>query len=58
MDGREALSSNNDGDGYAGADEQPDMTKGVSANLHNNLWGTAFPQYYGDDGQARFQIVI
>lgn len=43
---------------YARSDEQPDMTKGISANLHNNLWGTAFPQYYGFDGQARFQIVI
>ena len=23
---------------------QPDMTGGVHWNLHNNLWGTAFPQ--------------
>eukprot|EP00300_Choanocystis_sp_HF-7_P000557 c10457_g2_i1.p2 GENE.c10457_g2_i1~~c10457_g2_i1.p2 ORF type:complete len:123 (+),score=30.73 c10457_g2_i1:3-371(+) len=29
---------------------------GMHANLFNNLWGTAFPQYYEDDGLFRFRI--
>ena len=38
-------------------DEQPDAVRGgMHFNLHNNLWGTAFPQWYGDDGLARFKI--
>jgi len=43
---------------YAGKDEQPDLSQGVSANLYNNLWGTAFPQWYDGDGAARFQLII
>eukprot|EP00039_Didymoeca_costata_P013657 m.211396 g.211396 ORF g.211396 m.211396 type:complete len:926 (+) comp15837_c0_seq6:99-2876(+) len=40
-------------------DSQPNMPQGgVHPNLHNNLWGTAFPQWYGDDLSARFQIVF
>ena len=25
-------------------------------NLENNLWGTSFPQWYGDDGIGRFRL--
>jgi hypothetical protein len=35
---------------------RPEMKEGVHVNLHNNLWGTAFPQWYGDD--MRFRLVI
>ncbi len=34
--------------------QQPDMREGVHVNLYNNLWGTAFPQWYGDDMRFRF----
>jgi hypothetical protein len=34
----------------------PEMQEGVHINLHNNLWGTAFPQWYGDDMRFRFVI--
>ncbi len=33
---------------------QPDMREGVHVNLFNNLWNTAFPQWYGDDVCFRF----
>ena len=29
---------------------------GMHFNLHNNLWGTAFPQWYSDNGLARFKV--
>ena len=38
------------------ADEIDPLNGGVHANLYNNLWGTAFPQWYDDDGVARFEI--
>jgi len=37
-------------------DDKPDVHGGMHFNLHNNLWGTAFPQWYGDDGLARFSL--
>ena len=37
---------------------QPDMLEGVHVNLFNNLWGTAFPQWYGDDMLFRFVIRV
>ena len=42
-------------------DEQPDAVHGgMHFMLHNNLWGTAFPQWYpfvdGDNLLARFQV--
>ena len=38
-------------------DNQPiDMRQGVHVNLFNNLWGTAFPQWYHDDTQHRLVI--
>ena len=33
---------------------QPDMIEGVHVNLYNNLWNTAFPQWYGEDMRFRF----
>ena len=30
---------------YSTQGAQPDMSGGVHANIHNNLWGTAFPQW-------------
>ena len=38
--------------------EQPDMREGVHVNLYNNLWGTAFPQWYGSDMRFRFVIKL
>eukprot|EP01051_Picozoa_sp_SAG22_P005795 SAG22_NODE_357_length_11761_cov_2.572115_2_plen_431_part_00 len=38
------------------ADRVDPLNGGVHANLYNNLWGTAFPQWYDDDGMARFQV--
>jgi hypothetical protein len=38
--------------------KQPDMREGVHVNLYNNLWGTAFPQWYGEDMRFRFTIKI
>ena len=38
------------------ADKVDPLNGGVHANLYNNLWGTAFPQWYDDDGVARFQV--
>jgi hypothetical protein len=38
------------------ADVVDPVVGGIHANLHNNLWGTAFPQWYDDDGLARFQV--
>ena len=35
-----------------------DMSAGVHVNLYNNLWGTAFPQWYGDDMKFRFAIRV
>jgi hypothetical protein len=37
---------------------QPDLREGVHVNLFNNLWGTAFPQWYGDDMRFRFAIRV
>jgi hypothetical protein len=37
------------------SDDRPvDLAKGVSLNLHNNLWGTNFPMWYGE--AARFRL--
>ena len=42
---------------YSENNTQPHaLSGGMHANLYNNLWGTAFPQYYDDDGLARFQV--
>jgi hypothetical protein len=36
----------------------PEMREGIHVNLYNNLWGTAFPQWYGDDMRFRFVVRI
>jgi hypothetical protein len=38
--------------------QPPEMHGGVHVNLYNNLWGTAFPQWYGDDMRFRFVIRV
>ena len=38
--------------------QQPDMRGGVHINLYNNLWGTAFPQWYGQDMKFRFVLRV
>lgn len=38
--------------------KQPDMREGVHVNLYSNLWGTAFPQWYGSDMRFRFVIKV
>ena len=30
--------------------------EGMHFNLYNNLWGTAFPQWYSDDALFRFTL--
>lgn len=35
---------------------QPDLREGIHFNLHNNLWGTDFPQWYEDDALFRFNL--
>jgi hypothetical protein len=35
---------------------QIDMREGVHVNLYDNLWGTAFPQWYEQDMRFRFVI--
>lgn len=37
---------------------QPDMHEGVHVNLYNNLWGTAFPQWYSADMRFRFAMRV
>jgi hypothetical protein len=37
---------------------QPDLSQGMHFNLHNNLWGTNFPMWYGDDARFRFTLRI
>lgn len=34
----------------------PDLTAGFYLNLHNNVWGTNFPMWYGEDARFRFTI--
>lgn len=37
---------------------QPNMLEGVHVNLYNDLWGTAFPQWYGGDMRFRFALRV
>ena len=37
-------------------DDPLDLAKGMHVNLYNNLWGTAFPQWYDQDMRFRFVI--
>lgn len=36
--------------------EPPDYTEGVFFNLYNNVWGTNFVMWYGEDARFRFTI--
>ena len=35
---------------------QPDLRKGIHVNLYNNIWGTNFPMWYGEEAQFRFVL--
>jgi hypothetical protein len=35
---------------------QPDPAAGMWVNLHNNVWGTNFPMWYGEDARFRFLL--
>lgn len=37
---------------------KPDMSGGWHWNLYNNVWGTAFPQWYDDDAAFRFTVAL
>lgn len=41
---------------YAFYNRLPDTTKGVWANLFNNMWGTNFPMW--NEGNARFRFIL
>lgn len=34
----------------------PDMHGGVHVNLYNNIWGTNFPMWFGEDARFRFTL--
>lgn len=36
--------------------QQPSMDNGVHFNLFNNIWGTNFPMWYGEDTRLRFVL--
>ena len=37
---------------------QPDVSEGIHVNLYNNVWGTNFPQWYGQDARFRFRLTF
>lgn len=37
-------------------DTLPDVNAGIGFNLYNNLWGTNFPMWFGDDMLFRFEL--
>jgi len=36
--------------------EQPDLHKGLHFCLHNNTWGTSYPQWFGENMRFRFVL--
>ena len=34
----------------------PNLDEGIAINLYNNLWGTNFPMWFGDDMAFRFEL--
>ena len=38
--------------------EQPDLRKGIHFCLHNNVWGTNYPQWFGEDMRFRFVLRV
>ena len=41
-----------------GSDALPDMAGGMHVNLHNDLWGTSFSQWWGGDMAFRFRLLL
>jgi hypothetical protein len=39
-------------------DDPLPLEQGMHVNLYNNLWGTAFPQWYDLDMHFRFRIAV
>ena len=39
-------------------DRQPPLRRGVHFNLYNNVWGTNFPMWYGEDARFRFALRV
>ncbi|GAB1481815.1 hypothetical protein MASR2M78_06300 [Treponema sp.] len=39
-------------------DRPASSAESVHFNLYNNIWGTNFPLWYGQDGRSRFRIVF
>ncbi len=37
---------------------QPRMQNGMHFNLYNNVWGTNFPMWYGEDSRFRFRLTL
>ena len=35
---------------------QPNLLKGMHFNLYNNVWGTNFPMWFGEDALFRFEV--
>jgi len=42
---------------YFDGESQPNIANGMHWNIYNNLWGTAFNQWYSDDAKFRFTIL-
>jgi hypothetical protein len=38
--------------------KQPPLKRGVHFNLYNNVWGTNFPMWYGEDARFRFVLRV
>jgi hypothetical protein len=36
--------------------EQPDLRNGLHFCLHNNTWGTSYPQWFGENMRFRFVL--
>ncbi|MCE0499382.1 MAG: DUF5054 domain-containing protein [Methylacidiphilales bacterium] len=36
--------------------KRPSLNKGITSVLHNNLWGTNFPQWYSDPASFRYEV--
>ncbi|MNO03120.1 hypothetical protein D3C81_2237310 [compost metagenome] len=34
------------------------LDPGWHFNLHNNIWGTNFPMWYGEDAKFRFRLTL
>ncbi len=37
---------------------QPNLNGGFHFNLYNNIWGTNFPMWYGDNARFRFDVAL